>query len=221
MKRIVVLVLFVFLVTGCSVEYHLDINEDLTIIEQAKLTGTKDFFDSYYKTTKTNVLKSYLDIYGNTLEENNYTYKLEQGDTPYVSVSKKFDSINNYTENSILLSNYFEEVKYIENGNIKRIETSGYDKGTSDDNRDRFYLSELTISITCPFKVKENNAKRVNENTNTYYFELSDDGDKIILEFDASRKFNPQSKTIRTILAMIGIIIASWVTVIILNKKNK
>lgn len=221
MKKIVVLIIFLFLVTGCSVEYKLTINEDLSIIEKAKLTGTSDFFANYYKTTKTNVLKSYIDIYESTLKENNYSYELIKDNTPYVDVEKKYDNIKMYTEESILINNYFEEVKYTENGNIKRIETSGYDKGSSDDNRDRFYLREISISIKCPYKVKDHNAKKVDEKTNTYIYELNNDGDKIILEFDSSKKYNPNGTLYQIVIVMGIIVIAGWLTVLIINKKNK
>lgn len=221
MKKICILIMFIFLVTGCSVNYNLTINEDLTITENAKLTGTSDFFSNYFKTTKKNVLKSYLDVYQNVLTENKYTYELKEDTVPYVLVTKKYDSIKEYTEKSILFSDYFEEVKYTENGDIKRIETTGYDKGNSDDNRDRFYLREVSIAIKCPYKVKEHNAKNVDEETNTYYYELNNEDDVIILEFDASSKYNPSAKTIKIIIIMALVVVVSWLTVFILNKKNK
>ena len=220
MKKIFILILFLFLITGCSVKYDLVINEDLTINEKARLTGTNDFFANYYKTTKINVLKSYLDVYENTLKENNYSYEIVKDDIPYVTVEKNYSSISEYTNKSVFLSDYFEEVKYTENGNIKKIETSGYDMGSEDDNRDRFYLRELSISIKCPYKVVNHNAKKVDDKTNTYFYEL-DNEDKIILEFDSSSKFNPNAKIIMILLIMLAIIVASWLTVFILNKKNK
>ena len=221
MKKICILIMFIFLVTGCSVNYNLTINEDLTVTENAKLTGTSDFFSNYFKTTKKNVLKSYLDVYQGVLTENKYTYELKEDTVPYVLVERKYDSIKEYTEKSILFSDYFEEVKYTEDGDIKRIETTGYDKGNPDDNRDRFYLREASIAIKCPYKVKDHNAKNVDEETNTYYYELPNEDDVIILEFDASSKYNPGAKTIKIIIIMALVVIVSWLTVFILNKKNK
>ena len=220
MKKVLILIIFLFLLTGCSVKYNLVINEDLSITEEAKLTGTNDFFADYYKTTKTNVIKSYLDIYDEVLKENNYDYELVKDTIPYADVKRKYNNVSDYTKKSIFIKDYFEEVKYSEDGNIKKIETSGYIKGNKETQEDRFYLSELSISINCPYKVTKHNAKNVDKKTNTYYYELSD-GDKIVFEYDTSSKFNPNADLIRTIIICVLVIIGLWTIIIVLSKKNK
>lgn len=210
-----------FLLTGCAVKYDLVINDDLSIDEKAKLTGTEAFFANYYKTTKKNVLNSLLDQHKDYLTEKGYEYELVEDKIPYVNVSKKYHDILNYTNNSILFNDYFDEVKYTENGDIKKIETIGFNENNPD-NPERFDVKELEITITLPFKVKNHNAKVVNEKTNTYTFLLDEESDyKILLEFDASKKFNPYAKTIMMILICVAIIIAAWVGVYYLNKKQK
>ena len=67
MKKIVILIFALFLVTGCSVRYEATINEDLSITEKAKITGTETFFDSYYKTTKKQVIQSFIYRYESLL----------------------------------------------------------------------------------------------------------------------------------------------------------
>ena len=220
MKKIILLVISLLLVTGCAVKYNVVINEDLTLTEEAKLTGTSSFFDIYYKTTKTNVIKSMIDIYKDILDENKYTYELKEGTTPYVLVSKKYDSVSDYTNNSILFNGYFDEVKYTEDGNIKRIETMGY-MPNDPDNPDRFNIKELEISITCPYKVKNHNAKGYNKETNTFYYELNSDSDKILLEYDVSKKFNPHEDVLKTIIISLVILIVVWVSFILFIKKEK
>lgn len=219
MKKIGLLVISLLLITGCSVQYNLKINEDLTIVEEASLTGTEEFFANYYKTTKKNVIKDSLELYQDILKENNYSYELIDSSTPYVKVNKKYNNIMDYTKNSILFNDYFDEVKYTENGNIKKIETVGFNENNPDD-PNRFYVKKLAISITCPYKVKNHNAKNVNKKTNTYYYELEGADAKILLEFDASKKFNPNSDIIIMILIAILVIIASWTTIYILNKRK-
>ncbi len=221
MKKIVILIITLFLITGCSVKYSVVINEDLTMVEEAKLTGTDDFFADYYKTTRTNVLKSILEVYQDKLDENNYQYELVEDKTkPYVILTKKYDNGNDYVTNSLLFNKYFEEVKYSEDGNIKKIETIGYN-GDIPDDQDQFSIRELEISIKCPYKVKNHTAKKVDKETNTYYYELNDENNKILLEYDTSTKFNPKSDLIRTLLILFGIVIASWIIIIIVSKKNK
>ena len=220
MKKIVFLVLSIILITGCSVQYNLEINNDLSIVEEAKLTGTDSFFSNYYKTTKKNVIKSQLELYHKFLDEKGYTYELVESSIPYVNVSKKYDNIDSFTKNSILFNDYFDEVKYTKDGNINKIETIGFNPNNSD-NPERFDVKELEITITCPYKVTSHNAKSVSEKTNTYHYELNENNNKILLEFDSSKKFNPYERTIWLIFVFIAIIIISWVMVYILNKKKK
>lgn len=219
MKRIIVLLFFIFIITGCSVNYNIIINEDLTLEEDAKLTGTSEFFDNYYKTTKKNVLKSLLEIYQDILVENKYEYELIDDEIPYVLVSKKYNNVKEYTESSILFNDYFDDVKYIEDGNIKRIETIGF-KPNEPDNPDRFDIKALKISIKCPYEVINHTAIDVDSSINTFYYELDSEHDKILIEYDTSQKFNPNKDLVRTIVICILAIIATWVTVVYLDKKN-
>ncbi len=219
MKKILILIMFVVILTGCQVKYNVVINEDLTINEDAKLTGTEDFFNNYYKTTKTNVLKSMLEIYQDILDEDSYSYEIVEETVPYVHVTKKYNNVNEYINNSKLFNEYFDEIKYSEDGNIRKIETIGINENDPD-NPERFNIKELEISITTPFKVVNHNAKSVNKKTNTYYYELNEKNDKILLEYNISKKFNPNSDIIIMIIVCVLIIIVSWTVVVILNKKK-
>ena len=219
MKKIVILIIAVFLITGCSVKYHVVINEDLTLIEEAKMTGTQELFDNYYKTTKTNVLNSFLEIYQDILTENNYQYEMIQDETPYVLVTRKYENANDFVNSSKLFNDYFEEIKYTEDGNKKKIETTGF-LGNDPENSDRFDVKELEISITCPYKVINHTAKELDLNTNTYYFELADENDIILLEYDTSSKFNPNSELYKTIATCLLILLGIWIIIVCVNKKN-
>ena len=61
MKKIILLIGIVFILTGCSVEYNLTIDKNLKAIEELEMTGTKDFFDIYYKNSKLSVVSMLLE----------------------------------------------------------------------------------------------------------------------------------------------------------------
>ncbi len=220
MKKIVILLVFIFLITGCRVKYNLSLNEDLTIDETAMLTGTDEFFNVYYKTTRKNVLKSFIEIYQDILTQNNYQFELKEDDIPYVLVTKKYSNVSEYAQDSILFNDYFDEVKVTEDGNIKKIETVGFHPNEPD-NPDRFNVKELEIAIKCAYNVKNHNATKVDKLSNTYYYDLNENNNHILLEYDSSSNFNPNSDLIRIIIICAAIIIVLWITVIYLNKKNK
>ena len=221
MKKLVLLLISILVITGCSVKYNITINEDLSLTEEAKLTGTASFFANYYKTTKTNVLKSFIDIYKDMLIENDYEYELKEDDIPYVNVIRKYKSVSDYVNKSKLFNGYFDEVKYFEDGNIRKIETIGFNDNNPDD-PERFNVSELTITIKCAYEVKNHNAKDVDKKTNTFYYELNKDNNKILLEYDTSSKFNPNDDIIRVLIIFGIVVIGLWMTIIVANKgKNK
>ena len=219
MKKVLILLVGLLLLTGCSVKYNLLINEDLTIEEKAQLTGTENFFKNYYKTAKKNVLKSILEEYENSLKENNYEYKLIDDTTPYVEVTRKYSDALEFTKKSLLFNDYFDEVKYSLDGNIAKIETIGFNPNDPD-NPERFDIKELEIKITCPFNVKNHNATSIDKKTNTYYYKLDSENNKIMLEYNISSKFNPNRDMYLLILGLGVIVIGSWVMVIVLNKKK-
>ena len=220
MRKIIVLITLALLLTGCSVKYNLVINDNLSVTEDVKLTGTQEFFNNYYKTTKTNVLQSNLDIYKDILDENNYKYELIKENTPYIHLNRTYDNFNSFINGSKLFNGYFDEIKYLENGNIRKIETIGFNENDPD-NPERFNVKELVISIKCPFEVNEHNAFEIDKSTNTYYFELSEENDhKIMLEYDISKKFNPNKDLIKKLIICFIAIILIWVSIIIIDKKN-
>ena len=97
MKKIVVLIIGIILLTGCSVKYRVDINEDFSVNENVLVAGTEELYSNYYKTTKKNVLKSLLDIYKSEFEENNYSWQ-------FITIPFDYESYNsNQAESKALL----------------------------------------------------------------------------------------------------------------------
>ena len=221
MKKIVVLIIFVLMLTGCSVKYNLVINEDLSIQEEAKLTGTDEFFQNYYKTTRTSVLKSNLEVYKDILDESSYEYEVKEESYPYVLTTNTYSNVNEYINNSKLFNDYFDEIKYTEDGDIKKIETVGFNENNPDD-PNRFNVKDLTIAITCPFEVTDHNATEIDKNTNTYYFKLGEKGEtKILFEYDVSKKYSVENNLLRTLIICLVAIVGVWISVAILNKNDK
>ena len=69
-------------------------------------------------------------------------------------------------------------------------------------------------------KKLEGYSKWCDKKTNTYYYELGENG--IIFEYDTSSKFNPNGDLIKTLIILFVIVVITWVLIFILNKnKNK
>ena len=219
MKRIVILLLLL-VVTGCSVNYKVNINEDFSIVEEADIRGNEDFYQPFYKTTKVNVLKEILDDYKETLVEYKYDYELIEDYNPSIVIKKEYNDIASYLNSSLLFNDYFEKINYTKEGNIVKIETEGFNPN-EEDNPDRFYVRHLDISITSAYKVINSNASKIDKKSNTYHFEMDENTDdfKIFLEIDTSSKFNPNLEIYVMILGGFILVIVSWIFVY-KNRKN-
>ena len=221
MKKILALISLLFLLTGCTVNYHVTINEDLSVLEEVKIYENEDFYDMYYKTSKSNALKTFLDEYKDDLEKNNYEYEIIKDTNPYVILRKKYKTMEEYLQNGKLFNDYFDEINYHKDGDIVKITTNGFNP-MDDDVPERFYIDNLEIAITSSYKVINHNATRISKDTNTFYYEIDDNTEEfsIILEYDTSKKFNANHDLYVVMMILIGITVASWIFIII-NKKKK
>ena len=222
MKKNIFLLLILFLLTGCSCRYDITINKDLTIDEEIIIYGTNRLYSAYYKTNKVDVLKENLENYLEELKENNYEYKLIEEGEPHIIITKKYQDIENYLNNSLFFNDYFDEISYNKDGNIVSIETMGFNPN-EEDNPDRFYVEKLEVNIKNAYEINDSNSLIIDDNTNTYKYNLLEDSNdfKIFLSYDLSKRFNPHKKNLIYIVIAILIIIITWVTMFFINRKKK
>ena len=222
MKKNIFLLLILFLLTGCSCRYDITINKDLTIDEEIIIYGTNRLYSAYYKTNKVDVLKENLENYLEELKENNYEYKLIEEGEPHIVITKKYQDIENYLNNSLFFNDYFDEISYNKDGNIVSIETMGFNPN-EEDNPDRFYVEKLEVNIKNAYEINDSNSLIIDDNTNTYKYNLLEDSNdfKIFLSYDLSKRFNPHKKNLIYIVIAILIIIITWVTMFFINRKKK
>ena len=123
MKKVLLLIGCIFLFTGCKVEYNLVINNDLKVYEEVKMTGTDEFFDSYYKSSRINVLNMVFDdSRKEELKNLGYKYEIVEGITPYVLANKTYNNISDFSNNTIFASQYFEKIDVFDNNGVISLE---------------------------------------------------------------------------------------------------
>ena len=221
MKRIVILVSILILLTGCSVDYHVEIKDDLKVTEIAYLEGNDEFYNSHYRTTKVKVLQEVLDIYNDELKENNYQTEVIKSDNPYVKIEREYRDIQEYLNNSKLFNNYFDKINYTKEGKIVKIETEGFNPN-EEENPDRFNVDKLDIAIKSAYKVVDSNATEIDKKTNTYHFIMNanDEDFKIIMEFDTSSKFIANFDIYIILFGILILTTGAWIFVFVNKKKN-
>lgn len=221
MKKIVILVSLVVLLTGCSVNYHVEIKNNLKVMETAFLEGNDELYNSHYRTTKVKVLQEVLDIYNDELKENNYQSQVVKNEMPYVKIEREYQDIQEYLNNSKLFNNYFDKINYTKEGKIVKIETEGFNPN-EEENPDRFYVEKLDIAIKSAYKVVDSNATEIDKKTNTYHFIMNanDEDFKIILKLDTSSKFIANFDIYIVLFGILILTIGAWIFVFVNKKKN-
>ena len=183
MKNIVKLLLvsiLVILITGCSGNYNLKINEDLSLEEELDITIPKDN-NAYQKTISL--------FENNDISKDKYNVIISDNDVK-INYKDSFISIEDYMLNSKVYPQLFSNIKYnksddsielLVDENLKLKNSNNIINGTNLND-----LNVIQVNITNPFKVIKSNAELVNENKYTWSIKNSDVEKKIQIEFKPS-----------------------------------
>lgn len=226
MKKIFLLII-PFLLTGCaSVSYNLKINKDLSVVEDVKMTATKEYFDSYYKNLPITIVKqAYESEWMDVVKQNEYDYKLVKDNVRYptIFVNKKYDNLNKYTKETIFKGESFENILVIENNNLITIKTDNFLPYLEDQDQARFPISQLVINIQVPYVVTNSNADKKNMQDHIYTWIINEktENKEINITFDKT-KIYIYNLTMYISMIIIGILIVIGIIVIIkIRNKNK
>lgn len=180
MKKIL-LIIYILLLTGCSINYRLEINEDDTFNEIVSFT------DSNENLSKQNVN---LDTAFNELVEH---YKLHEGIYPGIKVPNNFQrNENNGTSSgalimknetlkqldlSIYLNRFFDSIELEKENDVITLYfySFNYEKLSDMLKEKNINANTIKFRIKCPYKVKSTNSTYYNEDTNEYIWELTKD----------------------------------------------
>lgn len=228
-KRIIVLLVLSFLLSGCSVTYNLEIDGD-NYIETTSFLG--DYYADNYRQFEVYSTKpiplSKLDSVQSESDDKitgiNY-YQVEDisdDDNFGLKYSGKFGGKHASIENSSILSFGVGEFEFINEDNIATINIPSNIKLFDQYGN----LDEIVINIKSKYKVLENNADEVNNNIYTWYITRNNYTDKIIsIKYKTNNKIdlsffdNPMVRfaTVIVILIFVSIIIYLFVN----NKYKK
>ena len=222
MKKNIFLILILFLITGCSCNYNISLNKDLTVDEEIIIYGTNRLYNAYYKTNRVDVLKENLENYVEELEVDNYESSLVEDVNPYIIIKRKYQNMEEYLNNSKFFNDYFDEISYNKSGNIVKIDTIGFNPN-EEDNPDRFYVENALINVKLSYEVNNANTSIVDDKTNTFQYNLleNDSDFKLLINYDISKKFNPLKKNMIYIVGAILVIVITWLILFLVNRKKK
>lgn len=224
MRKILLLIICILLITGCKVEYKININNDFTINEEVKMTGSDEFFDIYYKSSRLNVINTvFTDSEKTLLKDNKYNFEIIETETPYVLASKKHLSVEDFAKDTLFYKQYYDSLKVSNDNGIVTIDTEEF-LGNSVNDPNRYDIKNAKISISIGYKVLESNSSNYDEKTNTYTWYVNHDTteSKIHLVYDTNNVFKHEDEN-NDLMIIIYILILVVVIIIyaVYKSKNK
>lgn len=227
-KKILTLILLIFMISGCSVEVNLDISDnkikesnDITIYQNAIYTkeilrtSFRDYIPIYASDLIVDTVPD--QPFSDVLYYNKNTTDLGNGYR--FNYSYDFD-IDKYGD-ARTIKDGFRDYSYSYRNDIISLSTDS--EGLIYFN-DYPLLEEVTVNIETDYLVEENNADSVNGNTYTWVFN-KDSKKSIDIVIDTSKSGDRvlgivNVSTLVTIGVVIGIILIILVLLLIRNRKN-
>ena len=213
-KKIILLICLTFLLCGCSVDYDIIINKDLSVDESFTVVEKKEEIrNRTYANTFDELVKS---VQSNTgMDSSRYLIKkYNKGSLIGAKVNRSYRSINEYVSVAQKNDLFTTETEYKNENGISTL-TSKVIYTENSEFVAISYLIDAKINIKVPFEVLENNADSVDKENNIYTWNLknykkSPNSEDIKLVFDSNKKINsPFSYFIFVVVgvAIVGLII--------------
>ena len=209
--KIFIIGILLILVTGCSGNYNLKINDDMSIDEELYLTIDNT------NNTYTKTLKIFRE---NNIPEKDYEVVLSDNNVR-ITYNKKYDSMEEYILDSKIYHELIDEIQFnksndyidlyvnqklkLSNDNIKSNGTNLVD------------LDVLQINIENPFSVNYTNAEIVNDNVYTWTIKKGDIEKKIQMQFKPSLNVFPYKQ----VAVLSTVIICSLIIVFTIYRRYK
>lgn len=175
--KIFIFLCLVLLLSGCSVEYDLTLNDDLTVSEKVVATEKTKRMEALTKQKGKQAVNYLYDMFKRNGEDITLTSREDDYNT-YATVITSHEDINDYA--SKFSSDVFDNVNVTKDGNIITFSAEQKELLSSDTNYSLLY-DDITVNITIPFEVTSNNADKVNGNT--YTWNIKKDSDYKTIEF--------------------------------------
>lgn len=208
-KRIWI-VMSLLLLTGCTVNYDLNINDNGIFIETITGTVTNEELDNEGRTDVNDYL--YNMNYSTPLIRDEGTYNKDIVDRDgYKEFRYTYTFRNNY-EDSSAVNNCYEDVTFEKNADLYYIKLGG--------KFSCLYSDKVIINVTCDNVVIDNNADKINGNT--YTWEITSENDDIYMVISRNdKKENEQGGiSVFKIVGFVVLVVLSVVTYFLYKKKN-
>lgn len=229
MKRIknVLILLIIFILTGCSVKYTLTINKDLSVNEKVEATEYTNRMLAITGQDEKQSINYLKDMFGRDDTNINVSSRKEESET-IATVTLSHDSLEDFVEN--FSSDIAPEATIEEDGDTVTL-TIEQTKILTDYGSNSPLYDTVEVVIDVPFEVKYHNADSVQFHKYKWILEKEKANKSIIISFDKENVRDEQKISIGNItfsvkyqviaIVIIGLVILTIVAIVYFkNKKN-
>ncbi len=227
MKKIKIFIFLcsILLLSGCSVEYNLTLNDDLTVSEKVVATERTKRMEALTKQKGEQAVNYLYNMFKRDDENITLTSREDDYNT-YATAITSHENINDYA--SKFSSDVFNNVNVTKDGNIITFSTTQKELLSSDTNYSLLY-DDITVNVTIPFEVTSNNADKVTGNTYTWNIKKNTDYKTIEFSYKEGNKedqvninVNDETYNIQYgVIIAVGLIILIGSIVLFVYIKNK
>ena len=203
----IILVLLIILLSGCSANYTVVLNENNTVSEKL-VTKIADTDDNYSRL---------LDfIKNNKISKKNYRV-IRDGEEIITTYNENYDNINSYVLNSKLYKQGFDDLDIQMKDNVNIISASGnFKKDTLSINKDNLIkLDYLQVNINSKLPVIYSNADNIIDDVHSWIY----DGKQSKKEISFSYKRVPTLLTFKSVLIICTMVISIIAIGLIIYKR--
>lgn len=171
--KIISLLFISFVLTGCSVEYNLIINEDKTVTEKIEITDLISNFESKgFNISLNDYLDTLIESYEKDKDFKNYDITKILDNTVYgIQFNTTYNSISEYIDSVKKYDHIIGNINTSNKNNRYSISTDGvWGSGIfrPDDGSNRLLDTVVNVKVQSYYDIIDSNAHQVYENTNTY-----------------------------------------------------
>jgi len=214
MNKRVLMLFFILLLTGCTVDYDLNFEND-RIVENINGKIEKSIANDPVNGGSVNIYYDF--VYNDTvaLIEGDSLYKKEYfEDGDYINYNLKYTYKNNF-DKSRIISNCFQNYIVEETDDYLYVELTG--------KFSCLYSDEVTVNVISDYAVFENNADEVNKNKYTWVLTSEDDEEIVFSVSKNIKEVFDEGKSKPNYFRIIGfvvLIVLSGITYFLYKKKN-
>ena len=210
----ILFVFIIFILSGCSVEYNLYVNEDKTVSEKVIAEEKTNKLESLTRTKGDQAITYIYNMYKREGEDINLSNQSSK-DTTKVLATAYHNNIEEYA--SKFTSDVIKKADVTKSDGVVTLLLNQSQKLNNDESYSLIY-DNIKVNINIPFKVIEHNADTVTGNTYTWNISRNSDLKNIKISYDEEKIKNKTSIKInnKTFNINYGIIAGSVIIVLVL-----